>query len=481
MAKKDLDGQLQAFFEHNPLDDGMIYLKTYVKEHPDNKMGWYLLGKEYAARNKPGKAKYCFAQAGEVYEAFEKSKVELGFLEELKADRRILPGQKGRRLTMGRSLRLAGALLAAILLGSYFMPGSGKTPAEQDAAEPNSLEGTHSDSNPSIGSPDVQIWYMNPAEKLSGEELWKPFLLSGNRGAGKSILVMGKLTSDGKWVNGLRMPAILASGRPQSDGTGLQVAYHQAELCHCTPENDADAAAEVEKWIIAREEALIVRSAVRAYLARYGEPLPAGLDGLVRDYPHNLLPGYTEGMKAIYAGILSEGGSGQTAAGGQQEGSRDNARRTGTEDGYLEAPLEILVDKASYRLALVSGSIILRSYPVGLGGSRTPDGVFHISDKVKNPNGRDDGDFGSRGMQLSDTDYAIHGTKEPRSIGENRSLGCIRMLKEDIEELYDMAPSGTKVTIGTGLLPADTLRKEKPFRMPALKEERNPNKIYRWL
>jgi hypothetical protein len=48
-----------------------LYLKKFVKDHPDNKMGWYLLGKQYESQGKEGKAKYCFAQAGDVYSAFE--------------------------------------------------------------------------------------------------------------------------------------------------------------------------------------------------------------------------------------------------------------------------------------------------------------------------------------------------------------------------------------------------------------------------
>ncbi|GJM84202.1 hypothetical protein HMSSN139_66980 [Paenibacillus sp. HMSSN-139] len=68
-----------------------------------------------------------------------------------------------------------------------------------------------------------------------------------------------------------------------------------------------------------------------------------------------------------------------------------------------------------------------------------------------NPNGKDDGEFGSRGMQLSDTNYAIHGTNEPDSIGKDESLGCIRMGKKDVEELFDLVPKGTKVKIGKGI------------------------------
>ncbi len=37
-----------------------LYLKKYVQMHPDNKMGWYLLGKEYEKEGQLGKANYCF-------------------------------------------------------------------------------------------------------------------------------------------------------------------------------------------------------------------------------------------------------------------------------------------------------------------------------------------------------------------------------------------------------------------------------------
>ncbi|WP_438448618.1 L,D-transpeptidase [Gorillibacterium sp. sgz5001074] len=487
MNDKNPDEQLQAFFEHNPLNDDMDYLKSYVKDHPENKMGWYLLGKAYEARNKPGKAKYCYAQSGEVYEAFEKRKVELGLLEEFKADRPVLPGQKDRRRPLYRTLRLSAAVGVALMMGSFFHTDGkeGTAGSGEDATKPFHVSDGAGGAKEGTAWPQgPQVLYMNPVFPLSQDAVWKQFLLSGSVKNRTTLLAEGKLTSDGKWVNGLRKPELLASGTTPAEGGELRVVYRRAELCNCTPDKDGDAEAAVERWVTEREETVLVESAVRAYQSRYGGALPAELDGLVRDYPHNILPGYTEGMKRVYKDILARSRSGaQEAGGGNWPGytAGGTVRKQAAGEGYLEAPLEIIVDKSAFRLALVSGSVILRSYPVGLGGARTPEGVFTISDKVKNPNGRDDGDFGSRGMQLSDTDYAIHGTKEPRSIGENRSLGCIRMLKEDIEELFDMTPSGTKVTIGTGLLPPETLRKEKTFRLPALREERNPSKIYHWL
>lgn len=59
--------------------------------------------------------------------------------------------------------------------------------------------------------------------------------------------------------------------------------------------------------------------------------------------------------------------------------------------------------------------------------------------------------LGSRALYLYrdgvDTFYRIHGTTEPWSIGKAVSNGCIRMLNEHLEELYDRVPLGTKVVV----------------------------------
>ena len=43
--------------------------------------------------------------------------------------------------------------------------------------------------------------------------------------------------------------------------------------------------------------------------------------------------------------------------------------------------------------------------------------------------------------------YGIHGTIHPDQIGQPVSAGCVRMLNTDVEELYDLIPEGTKVSI----------------------------------
>lgn len=46
-----------------------------------------------------------------------------------------------------------------------------------------------------------------------------------------------------------------------------------------------------------------------------------------------------------------------------------------------------------------------------------------------------------------DTLYRIHGTTEPRSIGTNVSSGCIRMFNQDVIDLYNRVPVGSKVIV----------------------------------
>jgi lipoprotein-anchoring transpeptidase ErfK/SrfK len=61
--------------------------------------------------------------------------------------------------------------------------------------------------------------------------------------------------------------------------------------------------------------------------------------------------------------------------------------------------------------------------------------------------------LGARAMYLwqdnRDTLYRIHGTFEPRTIGTNVSSGCIRMINQDVIDLYSRVPLGAKVLVLT--------------------------------
>lgn len=55
--------------------------------------------------------------------------------------------------------------------------------------------------------------------------------------------------------------------------------------------------------------------------------------------------------------------------------------------------------------------------------------------------------MGTNALYLGFPTIAIHGTNKPYGIGRRVSSGCIRMFPEDITQMFDMAPVGTKVTI----------------------------------
>jgi lipoprotein-anchoring transpeptidase ErfK/SrfK len=55
--------------------------------------------------------------------------------------------------------------------------------------------------------------------------------------------------------------------------------------------------------------------------------------------------------------------------------------------------------------------------------------------------------LGARAMYLAGTIYRIHGTNQPSSIGKQVSSGCIRMVNDDVIDLYGRTHVGTKVVV----------------------------------
>jgi len=82
--------------------------------------------------------------------------------------------------------------------------------------------------------------------------------------------------------------------------------------------------------------------------------------------------------------------------------------------------------------------------------------------------------LGARAIYLTtngvDYGYRIHGTPDWKSIGRNASSGCIRMINQDVMDLYERVPDGAKVIVLTasgempkGLtLPPPAPKKKKP-------------------
>ena len=61
--------------------------------------------------------------------------------------------------------------------------------------------------------------------------------------------------------------------------------------------------------------------------------------------------------------------------------------------------------------------------------------------------GGPDNPLGARAMYLGSSLYRIHGSNEPESSGQAVSSGCIRMVNEDVIDLYERVKVGASVIV----------------------------------
>lgn len=442
------------------------HLKTYVREHPDNKMAWYLLGKEYEADGQPGKANYCFNQAQEVYEAYEHIQVPEDILAEYEQKLREAAERRAKRASKRRNWLLLAVLL--LLAGFRYAEAPGIDGARSAAEE----------APPASGLPPALFTAAEAGKPEAVGDAAADYLQDG-RAVPASVLGMKR---DGKWLLWQKDLPVIAKIEPGSKRGESLLRSYDRKTCDCEADTSKKERQAAQSWINEQESLAVLASAIRSYRAA-GGGMPDSLSELNQVFPNNVLSGSTPTMKRSFSAMttmLKRQAYGQ-ASKPLTEGGRAVAVSTLGGKPYLEKPLEIIVDRSRHRLGVVSGDVLLRNYEVGLGGSKTPTGTYAISDKVVNPNGKSNGEFGSRGMQLSDTDYAIHGTNDPGSIGGDESHGCVRMNKDDIEELFDMVPAGTKVTLTDNVLPEGTLIPKQPFKSQDRQDQTNNKKVYRWL
>jgi lipoprotein-anchoring transpeptidase ErfK/SrfK len=58
-----------------------------------------------------------------------------------------------------------------------------------------------------------------------------------------------------------------------------------------------------------------------------------------------------------------------------------------------------------------------------------------------------DNPLGARALYIGNTEYRIHGTSQPWSIGQAVSSGCIRMMNDEVIDLYDRVRIGARVVV----------------------------------
>lgn len=140
-----------------------------------------------------------------------------------------------------------------------------------------------------------------------------------------------------------------------------------------------------------------------------------------------------------------------------------------------EAPGTIVVDIDNRFLYLVQGNGRAMRYGIGVGrngfawrgdarigrkgvwpGWGPTDNMLRINPDLPTfmPGGLEN-PLGARALYLyqgdRDTLFRIHGTNEPWSIGEAVSSGCVRLLNEDIVDLYERVPVGARVVVRRGM------------------------------
>ncbi|MBY0532732.1 MAG: L,D-transpeptidase [Xanthobacteraceae bacterium] len=148
-----------------------------------------------------------------------------------------------------------------------------------------------------------------------------------------------------------------------------------------------------------------------------------------------------------------------------------------------ELPGTVIIDTANTYLYLVLGDGRAMRYGIGVGREGfTWAGTQKIANKAEWPDWRPPQDMivrqpylprfvaggthnplGARALYLGNTQYRIHGTNQPRTIGQRVSSGCIRMTNDDVADLYSRVSVGTRVVV---LSANNNVRTEKNDRKP---------------
>ena len=133
--------------------------------------------------------------------------------------------------------------------------------------------------------------------------------------------------------------------------------------------------------------------------------------------------------------------------------------RVGDRLRIYQGHFAVSVSKANNELRLTDNGTFFKRYHVGTGQySKTPVGDFKVTTRVPNPPwwradgktipfGDPENILGTHWLGLNVPGYGIHGTWDTNSIGKQATAGCIRLLNDDVAELYVILPIGSPVAI----------------------------------
>ncbi len=143
----------------------------------------------------------------------------------------------------------------------------------------------------------------------------------------------------------------------------------------------------------------------------------------------------------------------------KSNGRTSDMIRVGDRLRIYQGKFAVLISKTANTLTVTDNGKFFKRYRVGTGQfNRTPSGEFKIVSRIEKPPwyrpdgrtipfGDPENILGTHWLGLDIPRYGIHGTWETNSIGQQSSAGCIRLLNDDVAELYVLLPTGTPVTI----------------------------------
>jgi lipoprotein-anchoring transpeptidase ErfK/SrfK len=184
--------------------------------------------------------------------------------------------------------------------------------------------------------------------------------------------------------------------------------------------------------------------------AAFYSPAADGRYGAITDGPYTVPPVATGDLKLRYMRQLVDDATGQPP--GTVVVDPKNRFLYLVEEGGKALRYGVGVGRAGMAWSGTANVAMKREWPRW---TPTKDMITREPDKyTKWAQGMDGGTgnpLGARAFYLfkngKDTLYRIHGTNEPWSIGEAMSSGCIRMMNQDVIDLYRRVPTGAKVVV----------------------------------